>query len=68
MTESSLALEKVVFGLRTRMGAGAEVLTAAGIDREKLLATPYFTFENNTLHIKDEYLLISDGIIVKYIL
>ena len=68
MTESSLALEKVVFGLRTRMGAGAEVLTAAGIDREKLLATPYFTFENNALHIKDEYLLTSDGIIVKYIL
>ena len=68
MTESSLALEKVVFGLRTRMGAGAEVLTAAGIDREKLLATPYFTFENNALHTKDEYLLISDGIIVKYIL
>ena len=68
MTEKQLAAEKAVFGLRTRFGVDKSTLSAAGIDLEKLLETPYFTFDGNALHIKDEYLLTSDGIVVKYIL
>ena len=68
MTEKQLAAEKAVFGLRTRFGVDKSTLSAAGIDLEKLLKTPYFTFDGNALHIKDEYLLTSDGIVIKYIL
>lgn len=70
MTEQELAKEKVIFGLRTRFGVPADVLTQAGIDVNTLLqrAGKYFTFEQNTLRIKEEYMIVSDGVAVEYLL
>lgn len=70
MTEKQLAQEKVVFGLRTRYGAPADAVAQAGIDADALFsrAGRYFTFDGRALRLKEEFLLISDGIIAEYIL
>ena len=70
MTYAELAKEKVVFGLRTRFGVTAAALADAGIDVKELMkrAGKYFTFDGNSLRIKEEYLIVSDGIVVDYIL
>lgn len=70
MSAKELALEQTVFGLRTRFGAPAEALAAAGIDAAELLsrAGRYFTFDGGALRLKEEFWLVSDGIITKYIL
>ena len=45
-------------------------MTQADIDVNTLLqrAGKYFTFTQNTLRIKEEYMIVSDGVAVEYLM
>ena len=70
MTQKELEKERVVFGLRTRFGAPEEALNGAGIDVKKLMerAGRFFELRDGALHLKEEFFLIADGIVAKYII
>ena len=70
MTQEELEKERVVFGLRTRFGAPEEALKGAGIDVKKLMerAGRFFEQRGGALHLKEEFFLVADGIVAKYII
>ena len=70
MTQKELEKERVVFGLRTRFGAPEEALNGAGIDVKKLMerAGRFFELRGGALHLKEEFFLVADGIVAKYII
>ena len=65
---SALGLD--IVPLRTRFGAPEEALKGAGIDVKKLMerAGRFFEQRGGALHLKEEFFLVADGIVAKYII